>query len=135
MIAQCARQPATALYRNTDEHFAIHNPARSIIGMAPQQMGTSMMSDWFPTQIPSDPQGRRILDKAEGILMGLRRCSSQVAFEELLGAAQRHGIPVFNLAWALVHIASAKGKSPQKLCSAQAAAAHEWGRLLVVPAV
>jgi ANTAR domain len=92
------------------------------------------MTDWLPGRIPSDLQGRRILDKAEGILIGLRRCSSQAAFEELLGAAQRHGIPVFNLAWALVHLASDRHKPPQHLHSAHSAAHREWAGLLTVPA-
>jgi hypothetical protein len=38
-------------------------------------------------------EGTRVLDTAEGILIGLRRCRSEAAFEELISAAERNGIP------------------------------------------
>ncbi|MCW2652631.1 MAG: hypothetical protein QOE41_2539 [Mycobacterium sp.] len=93
-----------------------------------------MMADWAPAQTSFDPHGRRILDRAEGILIGLRRCPSEAAFTELLGAAQRHRMPVFTMAWALVHLASGTNKSAEAFRSAQSAAHHEWGQLLTAPA-
>ncbi|HZU48685.1 MAG TPA: ANTAR domain-containing protein [Mycobacterium sp.] len=87
------------------------------------------MTDWVPAQISLDVHGRRILDTAGGILMGLRRCSSEAAFHELHGAAQRHRIPVCTMAWALVHLAGGRRHSPDSLRGAQSAASHEWGRL------
>lgn len=93
-----------------------------------------MSPDWVPAQISFDPQGRRILDKAEGILIGLRRCSSKDAFDELLGAAQRHSIPVFTLAWGLVHLANGEDQPRPALRSARSAARHEWGGLLSLSA-
>jgi hypothetical protein len=48
----------------------------------------------------------------------------------LLGAAQRHGIPAFPMAWALVQLAGGGAKSVQKLCAAQSAAHREWGHSL-----
>lgn len=87
-----------------------------------------MTTDWVPAQIFFDMQGGRILDTALGILIGLRRCSSDAAFHELLGAAQRHGLPVFPMAWALVHLAGG-GQSAPTFSAAQSAARHEWGQL------
>ena len=88
-----------------------------------------MMADWVPAQISVDLQSRPILDTAQGILIGLRRCPSEAAFHELLGAAQRHGVPVFTMAWALVHLADGGEKSPHTFSAAQSAARHEWGQL------
>lgn len=93
-----------------------------------------MMADWAPAQSSFDMHGRRILDKAQGILIGLRRCSSEAAFTELLDAAQRHQIPVFTLAWALVDLAVGAGKPAERFRSAQSAARREWGQLLRAPA-
>jgi hypothetical protein len=94
-----------------------------------------MMAEWVPAQISSDLHGARILDTAKGILIGLRRCSSEMAFHELLSAAQRHKMPVFAMAWALVHLAGGGGKSPHTFIDAQSAACHEWGQLFAGPAV
>jgi len=58
-----------------------------------------MTTDWVPAQLCLDMEGRRIFDTALGILIGLRRCSSDAAFHELFGAAQRHGFPAFPMAW------------------------------------
>jgi hypothetical protein len=71
-----------------------------------------MTIDWVPAQLPLDTEGRRIVDTALGILIGLRRCSSDAAFQELHDAAQRHRIPAFPMAWALVHLA---GRGAQSL--------------------
>jgi AmiR/NasT family two-component response regulator len=91
-----------------------------------------MKADWAPAQASLDPHGRRILDRAQGILIGLRRCPSEAAFTELLGAAQRHRVPVFTMAWALVHLAGGTNSSADTFRCAQSAARHEWGQLLAV---
>ena len=65
-----------------------------------------MTADWTPAQIPSDSSSSRMLNTAQGILIGIRRCDSEAAFNELLGAAQRNRVTVFAMAWALVHLAS-----------------------------
>ena len=77
----------------------------------------------------ADVHGGRILDTAKGILIGLRRCPSEVAFDELLGAAQRHRMPVFAMAWALVHLANGGDNSAHTSVDAQSAARDEWGQL------
>jgi ANTAR domain len=74
------------------------------------------------------PNSVRILDTARGILIGLRRCPSDAAFDELHSAAQRHRLPVFAMAWALVHLAGDGEKTPS-FVEAQSAARHEWGPL------
>jgi hypothetical protein len=79
--------------------------------------------------------GGRMLDTAKGILIGLRRCPSEAAFHELLGAAQRHRMPVFAMAWALVHLADGGEYSAHISTDAQSAARHEWGELFIDSAV
>lgn len=88
-----------------------------------------MMADWVPAQVSSSLHSGRIVDTARGILIGLRRCPSQTASDELLSAARRHKVPVFALAWALVHLAGDRGKLPHTFSTAQSAARHEWGPL------
>jgi hypothetical protein len=89
-----------------------------------------MTTDWAPAHLPLDVEGRRIFDTALGILIGFRRCSSDAAFQELLGTAQRHGFPAFPMAWALVQLASGGGESAQTFSTAQSAARREWGQFL-----
>ncbi len=88
-----------------------------------------MMADWVPAQVSSGPHGDRIVDTARGILIGLRRCPSETASDELLSAARRHKVPVFALAWALVHLAGDGVKLPHTFSTAQSAARYEWGPL------
>jgi hypothetical protein len=75
-----------------------------------------------------------MLDTALGILMGLRRCHSGVAFQELLVAAQRHRVPIAAMAWGLVHL-TCGGDRSSDVDAAQSAARQEWGRLLAEPVV
>jgi hypothetical protein len=93
-----------------------------------------MAAEWVPSQISPDPQGGRMLDTALGILIGLRRCRSEAAFQELLVAAQRHRVPIAAMAWGLVHL-TCGGDRSQDVDSAQSAAHHEWGQLLAQPVV
>lgn len=87
-----------------------------------------MTASWAPTQISCDPNSGRILDTARGILIGLRRCRSAVALDELHGAARRHRVPLYAMAWALVHLAGAGEETPS-FRDAQRAARREWGDL------
>ena len=88
-----------------------------------------MTADCVPPQISLDPQGGRILDTAQGILIGLRRCHSEAAFQELLATAQRHRVPAFAMAWALVHLACGGDKSPETLQSRAIGCASRMGPL------
>jgi hypothetical protein len=87
-----------------------------------------MTTSWAPTQFSCDPNSGRLMDTARGILIGLRRCRSQGAFDELHSAAQRHRVPVYEMAWALVHLAGSGEQTPS-FAHAQCAARHEWGEL------
>ncbi len=79
-------------------------------------------------QTGCSPHSGRIVDTARGILIGLRRCPSDAAFDELHTAALRHKVPVFAMAWALVHLAG-DGEKTTSFTDAQSAARHEWGPL------
>ena len=83
----------------------------------------------------ADVHGGRILDTAKGILIGLRRCRSETAFHELLTVAQRHRMPVFAMAWALVHLGDGGEHSAHTSADAQSAARNEWGELFREPAL
>lgn len=74
--------------------------------------------------------GARILDNAEGVLMGLRRCDADAAFNEILCAATQHGVPVFALAEALVTLTGGVALPDSRSCAAITAAQREWGVLL-----
>ncbi|QLL05774.1 transcription antitermination regulator [Mycobacterium vicinigordonae] len=72
-------------------------------------------------------QNTRALDVAVGILVGLRRCSTYVSFRELLSASERHAVPIFALAGALVNLASRDPNCRPATAAAQSAAEREWG--------
>jgi hypothetical protein len=91
-----------------------------------------MTAEWVPPQISPDPQSGRILDTARGILIGLRRCHPEAAFQELLVTAQRHRVPVVAMAWALVGL-TCGDKSSENFDAVQSVANHEWGQLLADP--
>ena len=93
-----------------------------------------MMANWVPAQTSSGPNSNRIVDTARGILIGLRRCPSDAALDELHSAAIRHKVPVFAMAWALVHLAGDGEKTPS-FVDAQSAARREWGPLFARSAV
>jgi hypothetical protein len=89
-----------------------------------------MMEAWATATQMRTLQGRRTLDTAEGVLIGLRRCDAGAAFDELVCAAQTHDIPVFSMAAALVELATDNSNSADVSAEAQAAAQCEWGQLL-----
>ena len=102
-----------------------------------------MTADWTPAQIPSDSNSSRMLNTAQGILIGIRRCDSEAAFNELLGAAwlckspchpghgQCNRVPAFAMAWCL-SIPASHGDKTTESRSARTAARREWGRLSAV---
>ncbi|GAA2408719.1 hypothetical protein GCM10009856_17320 [Mycolicibacterium llatzerense] len=73
--------------------------------------------------------GVRALDRAEGVLMALRRCSCDDAFDELLEAARRQHVPVFTIATALVELVDGSDNSGSDPV-ASAAATRQWGELI-----
>lgn len=76
----------------------------------------------------SDPSraGARMLDRAEGVLIALRRCRTDAAFDEIVGASKRHRVQTMRMAAALVALAE---DSPLD-DDATAAARYEWGALI-----
>lgn len=75
-----------------------------------------MTANRGPAAISSGSNSGRVLDTARGILIALRRCPAETAFDELHNAAQRHRLPVFEIAWALVHLA-VEGSTPCRMPS------------------
>jgi hypothetical protein len=89
-----------------------------------------MMETWAVGSQIRTLHGRRVLDTAEGVLVGLRGCDTRAAFRELVNAAQTHDIPVFSMAAALVELATGSDDSADISPRAHAAALREWSRLL-----
>lgn len=89
-----------------------------------------MMEEWATASQMRTLQGRRILDTAEGVLIGLRNCDAGAAFDEIVRAAQTHDIPLFRMATALVELATGGDSWAAVSARAQNAAAREWGPLL-----
>ena len=75
---------------------------------------------------PTRRSPSRALDTAIGILVGWRRCSTHAAFRELISASERHGIPIFALASALVAQASLSDDTEPADSPARQAAEREW---------
>jgi hypothetical protein len=72
---------------------------------------------------------KRTLDTAVGITVGLRRCGSDAAFQELISAAACHQAPLFAIASDLVALAS-PDESRRDDSAANLADHREWGGLL-----
>ena len=70
--------------------------------------------------------GARMLDRAEGVLMALRRCTVDAAFDEIVSASKRHRVPTLRMADALVALAANAAHDGD----ATVAARYEWGSLL-----
>jgi hypothetical protein len=69
---------------------------------------------------------RSVIDVAVGVLVALRRCSEEKAFEEIAHAVHETGVPLGATAQALVSLATATSdQSPH-----QAEALRLWGDLL-----
>jgi len=86
------------------------------------------------TRLGRDPvlEGRRVLDLAEGILIGLRRCRPEAAFDELITVAHRRGVSVSAVAAAVVALATGDDDGAASNPAAAQAAHQLWGELLAV---
>jgi ANTAR domain-containing protein len=67
---------------------------------------------------------RRTVDIAVGILVGLRGCSDQEAFAELVGVVNRTGVGIFSVAASLVAIAAGSSSADDS------EAFNAWGELI-----
>ena len=75
---------------------------------------------------PGRKPDTRALDTAIGILVGWRRYSTHAAFRELIAVSERHRVPIFVLAGALVSLAGRDDDIKGDI-AAQLAAEREWG--------
>jgi hypothetical protein len=71
-----------------------------------------------------DDTSRRVIDVATGILVGLRGCSDQEAFDELVRVVHETGIGIGRLASGLVALASGSATAEH------AEAFAVWGELV-----
>jgi hypothetical protein len=71
--------------------------------------------------------GARILDRAEGVLVGLRRCRVEEAFDEIVSISREESVPAIRIAQALVELAE-RGKPGDQ--QAGAIVRRRWGHLL-----
>jgi hypothetical protein len=95
-----------------------------------------MMEEAAGNRVIESLHGRRDLDIAEGILIGLRRCDPNAAYRELLDAADRQRVGLMALSSALVELASNQAPSPIHLEGpAHSAAYCEWRDLLERPSL
>jgi hypothetical protein len=78
-----------------------------------------------------DPRraGARILDTAEGVLIGLRGCTLNQAFVEIVQTAKAHNVSTLSLADALVALAQNQA-SQHGEDAAFVAAGAAWGHLV-----
>ncbi|CAA0081078.1 Uncharacterised protein [Mycolicibacterium vanbaalenii] len=73
---------------------------------------------------------RRSIDVAVGIIMGLRRCSEDEAFQEIARVVHQTGVPLKDTANALIFLAKANAAPPAH----HAEASRIWGTRLEFPA-
>ncbi|SPM35982.1 ANTAR domain-containing protein [Mycobacterium rhizamassiliense] len=87
------------------------------------------MTEILATQVQVHPGRKpdtRALDNAIGILVGWRRYNTHAAFRELISVSERHRVPIFALAGALVSLAGRDDDIKGDI-AAQLAAEREWG--------
>ncbi|MDT5363257.1 MAG: hypothetical protein QOC69_5019 [Mycobacterium sp.] len=73
-----------------------------------------------------DDTSRKVIDQAIGILVGLRGCSPDEAFAELVRVVHRTGIGIGSLAGALVALAGGNSRSTAEHIEAF----NAWGELI-----
>jgi len=71
----------------------------------------------------------RMLDRAEGILIAVRRCTTDAAFAEIVRASKRHRVPPLRIASALVAMVQGVPFDDDAVAPAR----YEWGSLLDEP--
>lgn len=74
--------------------------------------------------------GRRVLDLAQGILIGFQRYRTEAAFEELVTVAHKHDVTMSSLAAAVVALATGTTGETDVPREALAVAELVWGEYL-----
>jgi ANTAR domain len=88
------------------------------------------MTEGIKTELsPGRQEATRAIDTAVGILVGWRGFSTHSAFRELISVSERHRIPIFAVAEALVNLAGRKAQTADG--AAQRAAEREWGDVVL----
>ncbi len=90
-----------------------------------------MTAEWQSDGYIAELGSRAALDTAKGVLVGLRRCSPDRAFHDLIDCAHEHRVPVFALAGALVDLATRRQSADWEPGPAHTAAQRQWGHLFV----
>ena len=74
-----------------------------------------VIQEWAAGEVVESLPARRDLDMTEGILIGLRRCDPNATYQELLGAAKRHGVALMAISSAVAHVAAIPNTGPTAL--------------------
>jgi hypothetical protein len=86
-----------------------------------------VIQEWAAGEVVESLPARRDLDMTEGILIGLRRCDPNATYQELLGAAKRHGVALMAISSAVADVAGIPSTGPTALEGlAYSAAYREW---------
>ena len=75
-----------------------------------------------------DGDDAQVRERAEGVIVALRRCTIDAASGELARASQRHRLDTERVAGALLRLA--QDTDPELDSNATAVARYEWGALL-----
>jgi len=76
----------------------------------------------------SSQEGHDLRQYAEGVLVGLKRCTLEAASDEITQASRRHHLDSLRVAQALVRLA--QDVDPEADSNATSVARYEWGALL-----
>ena len=74
-----------------------------------------VIQEWAAGEVVESLPARRDLDMTEGIPIGLRRCDPNATYQELLGAAKRHGVALMTISSAVAHVAAIPNTGPTAL--------------------
>ncbi|WP_328360628.1 antitermination regulator [Mycobacterium sp. NBC_00419] len=86
----------------------------------------TVLHDFRMRQLNGDPEETR--QRAEGVLVALKRCTLDVAAGEITRASHRHHLDSNRVARALVRLA--QNIEPEADSNATAVARFEWGALM-----
>lgn len=90
----------------------------------------SLTQDYLVTQNRNEEGATESLRRAEGVIVGLRRCSLEAASGELAQVSRRYRLDALRIARALVGLAQQVDAEVDS--NATAIARFEWGALLAL---
>lgn len=89
---------------------------------------TRVLEDYRMRRQHGDGDDAQVRERAEGVIVALRRCTIDAASGELARASQRHRLDTGRVAGALLRLA--QDTDPELDSNATAVARYEWGALL-----